>query len=115
MLRAGMGAHQERVVNQDAQAADRKKVPAEVIQVASHEVDTDSDKDESIVATSGVKVRVNRSRMTLPPRWPLMLNSMRACKPSMLQWVVTFKTKRPLSGLSSLSLCKNVWTILTVS
>ena len=41
------------MVNQDAQAADRKKVPAEVIQVASHEVDTDSDKDESIVATSG--------------------------------------------------------------
>ena len=48
VLRTGMGAHQERVVNQDAQAADRKKVPAEVIQVASHEVDTDPDKDESI-------------------------------------------------------------------
>ena len=43
----------EHVVNQDAQAADRHKVPAEVIQVASHEVDTDSDKDESIVTTSG--------------------------------------------------------------
>ena len=53
VLRAGLGAHMEHVVNQDAQAADRKKVPAEVIQVASHEVDTDSDKDESIVATSG--------------------------------------------------------------
>ena len=53
VLRAGMGAHQEHAVNQDAQAADRKKVLAEVIQVASHEVDTDSDKDESIVATSG--------------------------------------------------------------
>ena len=53
VLRAGIGAHLEHVVNQDAQAADRKKVPAEVIQVASHEVDTDSDKDESIVATSG--------------------------------------------------------------
>jgi len=53
VLRTGLGAHQERLVNQDAQAADRKKVPAEVIQVASHEVDTDSDKDESIVATSG--------------------------------------------------------------
>ena len=52
-LRAGLGAHQEHWVNQDAQAADRKKVPAEVTQVASHEVDTDSDKDESIVATSG--------------------------------------------------------------
>ena len=52
MLRTGLGAHQEHLVNQDAQAADRKKVPAEVIQVASHEVDTDSDKDESIMATS---------------------------------------------------------------
>ena len=47
------GAHQEHLVNQEAQAADRNKVPAEVIQVASHEVDTDSDKDESIVDTSG--------------------------------------------------------------
>ena len=53
VLRAGIGPHLEHVLNQDAQAADRKKVPAEVIQVASHEVDTDSDKDESIVATSG--------------------------------------------------------------
>ena len=52
MLRAEIGAHQEHVVDQDAHAADRKKVPAEVIQVASHEVDTDSDKDESIIATS---------------------------------------------------------------
>ena len=53
VLRTGLGAHQEHLVNQDAQAADRKKVPAEVIEVASHEVDTDSDKAESIVATSG--------------------------------------------------------------
>ena len=52
VLRAEIGAHQEHVVDQNAHAADRKKVPAEVIQVASHEVDTDSDKDESIVATS---------------------------------------------------------------
>ena len=44
VLRTGMGAHLEHVVNQDAQAADRKKVSAEVIQVASHEIDTDSDK-----------------------------------------------------------------------
>ena len=36
VLRAGLGAHQEHLVNQDAQAADRNKVPAEVIQVASH-------------------------------------------------------------------------------
>ena len=49
VLRAGIGAYQEHVVDQDAQAADRKKVPAKVIQVASHEVDTDSDKDESIL------------------------------------------------------------------
>ena len=29
VLRTGLGAHQEHLVNQDAQAADRKKVPAE--------------------------------------------------------------------------------------
>ena len=51
VLRAELGAHQEHV-DQDAHAADRKKVPAAVIHVASHEVDTDSDKDESIIATS---------------------------------------------------------------
>ena len=50
VLRAELGAHQEHLVDQDA--ADRKKVPATVIQVASHEVDTDSGKDESIIATS---------------------------------------------------------------
>ena len=38
VMRTGLGAHQEHLVNQDAQVADRKKVPAEVIQVASHEV-----------------------------------------------------------------------------
>jgi len=44
------------MVDQDAQAADQKKVPAEVIiQVASYEINTDSDQDESIVATSGSK------------------------------------------------------------
>ena len=52
VLRAELGAHQEHLVDQDAHAADRKKVPAAVIQVASHEVDTDSGKDESIIATS---------------------------------------------------------------
>ena len=46
-------AHQEHRVNHDAQAADRTKVPAEVIQVTAHEVDTDSDKAESAMATSG--------------------------------------------------------------
>ena len=88
VLRTGLGAHQEHRVNHDAQAADRKKVPAEVIQVAAHEVDTDSDKAESVVATSGLKVakvRVILSRMTLPLRWPLTLNSMSVCKPHMLQ------------------------------
>ena len=50
--RAELGAHQEHVVDQDAHAADRNKVPAAVIHVASHEVDTDSGKDESIIATS---------------------------------------------------------------
>ena len=38
--------------NDDAQAADRTKVPAEVIQVAAHEMDTDSDKAESVVVIS---------------------------------------------------------------
>ena len=54
VLRAELGAHQEHVVDQDAHAADRKKVPAAVIHchVASHEVDTDSGKDESIIAAS---------------------------------------------------------------
>eukprot|EP00434_Breviolum_minutum_P025558 symbB.v1.2.022582.t1/scaffold1981.1/size93869/5 len=61
VLRIGMGAHQERVVNQDAQAADRTKVPAEVIQVASHEIDTDSDNDKSIVATSGSEQSASES------------------------------------------------------
>ena len=53
VLRTGLGAHQEHRVNHDAQAADRTKVLAEVIQVAAHEVDSDSDKAESVVATSG--------------------------------------------------------------
>ena len=52
VLRIGLGAHQEHRVNHDAQAADRTKVLAEVIQVAAHEMDTDSDKAESVVATS---------------------------------------------------------------
>ena len=52
VLRAELGAHQEHLVDQDAQAADRNKVPAAVINVASHEVDSDSGKDESIIATS---------------------------------------------------------------
>ena len=52
VLRAELGTHQEHLVDQDAHAADRKKVPAAVIHVASDEVDTDSGKDESIIATS---------------------------------------------------------------
>ena len=110
VLRAGLGAHQGHLVNQDAQAADRKKAPAEVIQVASHEVDTDSDKDDwLLVALKEAKVRVNRSRTTLPLRWPQMLNSMSACKPPMLQqWAVTLKTKRTFSGLSTASY--SVWS-----
>ena len=72
VLRAGLGAHQEHLVNQDAQAADRKKVPAEVIQVASHEVDTDSDKDESHRGRKR-KCEWIGAETTLPLRWPLML------------------------------------------
>ena len=52
VLRAELEAHQEHLVNQDAQAADRNKVPAAVINVASHKVDSDSGKDKSIIATS---------------------------------------------------------------
>ena len=52
VLRIGLGAHQEHRINHDARAADRTKVPAEVIQVAAHEVDTESDKAESAVGTS---------------------------------------------------------------
>ena len=65
MLRAEIGVHQEHVVDQDAHAADRKKVCAEVTHVASHEVDTDSYKNKSIIATSNSRDRMNRSRMTL--------------------------------------------------
>ena len=47
MLRIGLGAHQEHRVKHEARAADRTKVPAEVIQLAAHEVDTESDKAKS--------------------------------------------------------------------
>ena len=52
MLRIGLGAHQEHRVNHEARAADRTKVPAEVIQLAAHEVDPELDKAESAVGTS---------------------------------------------------------------
>ena len=86
-LRVGLDAHQEHRVNRDAQAADRTKVPAKVIQVAAYEMNTDSDKAESVVPVTLkiAKVRVIPSRMTLPLRWPLMLNSMSVCKLHMLQ------------------------------
>ena len=48
----GLRAHQEHAVDQDAHTAERKKVPAAVLQVAPHAVATDSDKDESITATT---------------------------------------------------------------
>ena len=123
------------VVDQDAHAADRKKVHAEVIQVASHEVDTDSDKDQSIVATSDSEgsESASESEQNDPPS-SLASDAeqyMSACKPPILQLVVTLTTKRPSSDLSttsssvwswflndgplrdSPSLCKNVLTILT--
>jgi len=52
VLRIQLGAHQEHRVNHEAQAADRTKVPAAVIQVAAHEMDADSNKAESGAATS---------------------------------------------------------------
>ena len=52
VLRIGLGAHQEHRVNHEARAADRTKVPAEVFQLAAHEVDPEPDKAESDVGTS---------------------------------------------------------------
>jgi len=52
VLRIGLGAHQEHRVNHEARAADRTKVPAEVIQLAGYEVDPEPDKAESAVGTS---------------------------------------------------------------
>ena len=43
VLRIGLGAHQEDRVNHEARA-DRTRVPAEVIQLAAHEVDPEPDK-----------------------------------------------------------------------
>ena len=48
----GLGAHQEHRVNHEAQAADRTKVSAEVIQLAAHEVDPEPAKAESDGDTS---------------------------------------------------------------
>ena len=54
VLRARLGDHLEHRVNHEARAADRTQVPAEVIQVALHEVDkVDSVKDESGGDASG--------------------------------------------------------------
>ena len=111
VLRAGLGAHQEHLVNQDAQAADRKKVPAEVIQVASHEVDTDSDKDESIVASgSEGSESASESEQNDPPsslasdaeQYERMQASYAAVGRDFK------KTKKTLSGLSTAS--SSVWS-----
>ena len=53
VLRARLGDHLEHRVNHEARAADRTKVPAEVIQVAPHDVDQGSVKDESGGDASG--------------------------------------------------------------
>ena len=52
VLRTGLGEHHEHYVDHNAQAADRNKVPAEVICVDPHEVASDSGDDESSIATS---------------------------------------------------------------
>ena len=110
VLRAGLGAHQEHVVNQDAQAADRKKVPAEVIQVASHEVDTDSDKDESIVATSGSQgsESASESEQNDPPSSLAASDAEQYERMQASYAAVTLKTKRTLLGLSTAS--SSVWS-----
>ena len=82
------------------------------------------------VTRTWVKVRVTRSRMTLPLRWQLMQNSMSSRKLLMVQWARTFMTKRISLGQSTanfrnwswflrdgpwrgcLFLYKNVWTTL---
>ena len=61
VLRAELRAHQEHAVDQDAHTADKNKVPAAVLQVAPHEVATDSDKDESITATTDSEDNVSTS------------------------------------------------------
>ena len=52
VLRTGLGEHHEQYVDHNAQAADRNKVPAEVICVDNHEISSDSGDDESSIATS---------------------------------------------------------------
>ena len=64
VLRTEIGAHHahhEQVVDHGAQLADRNKVPAAVIQLAPHEVDTDSEKDESMIVTSESEGSVSES------------------------------------------------------
>ena len=39
-----------------------------------------------------------QKKTTLPLRWPLMLNSMTACKPPMLQWAVTLNDQEDFIG-----------------
>ena len=55
VLRAELGAHQEHLVDQNAQAADRTKVPAAIINVDSHEGDSNSDNEAPSSATSAPK------------------------------------------------------------
>ena len=52
VLRIGLGAHQEHRVNHVARAADRTRFPADVIQLAAHEVDPEPDQAESSGGTS---------------------------------------------------------------
>ena len=65
MLRTGLGEHHEHYVDHNAQAADRNKVPAEVICVDPHEVASDSGDGGSSIATSDSG---ESSSETLPPR-----------------------------------------------
>ena len=52
VLRTGLGEHHEHHVDQYAQAADRNKVPAEVICLDPHEVASESGDDESSIAAT---------------------------------------------------------------
>ena len=134
VLRAELGAHQEHVVDQDAQTADRNKVPAAVINVAPHEVDSDSGNDESSIATSDSEESCSESDTAQnEPASSLASDSEQysSCKLPMRQLAVILKTRESLLGQNTTSSqdwswflndgplrdfpfpCKRVWITLT--
>ena len=83
-----------------------KKVCAEVIQVASHEVDTDSDKDESIMATSGSEGSESASESELNDPPSSLASDAEQYERMQASYVAVgrdLKTTRTFSGLSTAS------------